>query len=180
VKSYLKKIISGVVAMVTLFSLFGCSSNQLNEQKIAMDMEIILTQLFDSVKNGEKEIFKTFFADFVLNDSDFEEGCDYVFALYQGDLLEIDCNLPLVTGTLFVPGERIHSAETSFHIITSVNEYVLFIGFYTQYSKYPEGSYKIKTFKLITKQMYDGGEDFTDCSLRNGIYYPNWPLPELN
>ena len=52
-KSYLKKIISGVVAMVTLFSLFGCSSNQIDEEKIAADMEMILTQLFDSVKNGD-------------------------------------------------------------------------------------------------------------------------------
>ena len=40
-KSYLKKIISGVVAMVTLFSLFGCSSNQIDEEKIAADMERI-------------------------------------------------------------------------------------------------------------------------------------------
>ena len=31
-KSYLKKIISGVVAMITLFSLFGCSSNQIDEE----------------------------------------------------------------------------------------------------------------------------------------------------
>lgn len=179
-KLYLKRIICGAVALITSFSLFACSSNQPDEKKIAMDMETILTPLFDSVKNGEKEIFKTYFADDTLSLSDFEEGCDYVFSQYRGDLLEIDCHLPMGMITHFVPGERIHRAYTTFDIITSENEYVVYIDFYTQYSKYPEGSYKIKGFKLLTKQMIDDGEGFTDCSLRNGIYYPDWPLPKLN
>ena len=70
-KSYLKKFISGVVAMLTLFNLFGCSSNQIDQEKIAADMEIILTQIFDLIKNGDKETFKTYFADDALNVSDF-------------------------------------------------------------------------------------------------------------
>jgi hypothetical protein len=78
-------------------------------------------------------------------------------------------------GTRFVPGERIHYAFTTFNIITNENEYVAYIDFYTQYSsKYPEGSYRIRMFKLLTKQMLDDGENFHDCSLRHGIYYPGW------
>lgn len=180
-KLYLKRIISGAVAVIASFSLFGCSSNQLDEKKIAADMEIILTQLFDSVKNGEKEVFKSFFAEEAVTLSDFEEGCNFVFNQYHGDLLRIDCNFPMGMGTRFVPGERIHSAFTTFNIVTSENEYVAYIDFYTQYSsKYPEGSYKIRIFKLLTKQMLDDGENFHDCSLRYGIYYPGWPVPEVN
>ena len=180
-KSYLKKIISGVVAIVTLFSLFGCSSNQIDEEKIAADMERNLTQIFDSIKNGDKETFKTYFADEALNTSDFEDGWDYLLDQYKGDLLSIDCKFPMGTGTDFVPGERIHRAFTTFNIITNENEYVAYIDFYTQYSsKYPEGSYKIRLFKLLTKQMLDDGENFHDCSLRYGVYYPGWPVPEVN
>lgn len=180
-KSYLKKFISVVIAMLTLFNLFGCSSNQIDQEKIAADMEIILTQLFDSVKNNEKEVFKTYFADEALNTFDFEDGYNYIFIQYQGLLLSIDCKFPMGEGTRFVPGERIQTAFTTFNIITNENEYVAYIDFYTQYSsKYPEGSYKIRIFKLLTKHMLDDGENFHDCSLRYGIYYPGWPVPEVN
>lgn len=68
-KSYLKKFISVVIAMLTLFNMFGCSSNQIDQEKIAADMEIILTQIFDLIKNGDKETFKTYFADDALSES---------------------------------------------------------------------------------------------------------------
>ena len=180
-KSHLKKIISGIVAIVTLFSLFSCSSNQIDEEKTATDMKEILTQLFDLIKNGDKEVFKTYFADEALNVSDFEDGWDFLFDQYKGDLLSIDCKFPMGAGTKFVPGERIHYAFTTFNIITNENEYVAYIDFYTQYSsKYPKGSYRIRLFKLLTKQMLDDGENFHDCSLRYGIYYPGWPVPEVD
>lgn len=180
-KSYLKKFISVVIAMLTLFNLFGCSSNQIDQEKIAADMEIILTQIFDLIKNGDKETFKTYFADDALNVSDFEDGWNFLLTQYKGDLLNIDCKFPMGEGTRFVPGERIQTAFTTFNIITSENEYVAYIDFYTQYSsKYPEGSYKIRIFKLLTKHMLDDGENFHDCSLRYGIYYPGWPVPEVN
>ena len=138
-------------------------------------MEKILAQFFDSIKNGDKEVFKTYFADEALNAFDFEDGWDFLLAQHKGDLLSIDCIFPMGTRTDFVPGERIHSAFTTFNIITNENEYVAYIDFYTQYSsKYPEGSYKIKKFKLLTKQMLDDGENFNDCTLRYGIYYPGW------
>ena len=174
-KSHLKKIISGIVAIVTSFSLVSCSSNQIDEEKTATDMKEILTQLFDSIKNGDKEVFKTYFADEALNVSDFEDGWEFLCDQYKGDLLSIDCKFPMGEGTRFVPGERIHYAFTTFNIITNENEYVAYIDFYTQYSsKYPEGSYRIRMFKLLTKQMLDDGENFHDCSLRHGIYYPGW------
>ncbi len=180
-QSYLKKIICVAVALLTLLSLFSCSSNQIDEEKTAADMEIILTQIFDSVKNGDKETFKTYFADEALNISDFEDGWDFLLSHYKGNLLSIDCKFPMGMGTRFVPGERIHHAFTTFDIITSENEYVVYIDFYTQYSsKYPEGSYRIRRFKLLTKQMLDEGENFNDCTLRYGIYYPGWPVPEAN
>ncbi len=180
-KPYLKKIINVVLVIVTLLSLFGCSSNQIDQEKIAVDMEIILTQIFESIKNGDKETFKTYFADEALNSSDFEDGWDFLVAQYKGDLLDIDCKFPMGEGTRFIPGERVHCAFTTFNIITNENEYVVYIDFYTQYSsKYPEGSYKIRIFKLLTKQMLDDGDDFHDCSLRYGIYYPSWPVPEVD
>ena len=163
-KSYLKKFISVVIAMLTLFNLFGCSSNQIDQEKIAADMEIILTQIFDLIKNGDKETFKTYFADDALNVSDFEDGWNFLLTQYKGDLLNIDCKFPMGKGTRFVPGERIQTAFTTFNIITNENEYVAYIDFYTQYSsKYPEGSYKIRIFKLLTKHMLDDGENFHDC-----------------
>ena len=161
--------------------MLGCSSNQIDQEKIAADMEIILTQIFDLIKNGDKETFKTYFADDALNVSDFEDGWNFLLTQYKGDLLNIDCKFPMGEGTRFVPGERIQTAFTTFNIITNENEYVAYIDFYTQYSsKYPEGSYKIRIFKLLTKHMLDDGENFHDCSLRYGIYYPGWPVPEVN
>ena len=62
-KSYLKKFISVVIAMLTLFNLFGCSSNQIDQEKIAADMEIILTQIFDLIK---KHTFLCHFVDVVV------------------------------------------------------------------------------------------------------------------
>lgn len=102
-------------------------------------MEIILTQIFDLIKNGDKETFKTYFADDALNVSDFEDGWNFLLTQYKGDLLNIDCKFPMGEGTRFVPGERIQTAFTTFNIITNENEYVAYIDFYTQYSsKYPE------------------------------------------
>ena len=51
-------------------------------------MEIILTQIFDLIKNGDKETFKTYFADDALNVSDFEDGWNFLLTQYKGDLRE--------------------------------------------------------------------------------------------
>lgn len=180
--SICKKILSAVIALIAAINLWGCSAGyQMDEKAVGTEMEKILAQLFDSVKNDKEEVFKTYFADEALNTSDFEDGYNYISAQYQGLLLSIDCKFPMGEGTRFVPGERIQTAFTTFNIITNENEYVAYIDFYTQYSsKYPEGSYKIRIFKLLTKHMLDDGENFHDCSLRYGIYYPGWPVPEVN
>ena len=59
-QTYLKRIIGGILAIITSFSLFGCSSNQIDEGKMATDMEEILTQLFMSVQCGDKNTFRNF------------------------------------------------------------------------------------------------------------------------
>ena len=174
----LKRILCFLLTILIVAPLCACS-DELNEEQIASDMEGILTELFGAVQAQDKEAFKAFFASEALNVSDFDDGWDYLLAQYKGDLLSIDCKLPMGIGTNFVPGERIHSAFTTFNIVTSENEYVAYIDFYTQYSsKYPEGSYKIRIFKLLTKQMLEDGENFHDCSLRYGIYFPGWQVSE--
>ena len=180
VKPILKKIMSGVVALIATLNLWGCKFNQLDEEKIGHDMEGILTQLFNAVQARDQETFKTFFADHVVSLSDFEDGCNYVFNLYQGELLNINCNFPMATGKRIVPGEQICFAIATFGINTSENEYVAYVEFYTQYrSKYPETPYKIRKFKLLSKQQLENSENFNDCTQRYGIYYPGWISEEI-
>lgn len=173
--SALTRFFSSVVALITSFSLFSCNSNRFDEEKIGKDMEVVLTQLFDAVHEGDEKTFKNFFADHVVELPDFEDGCKYVFDVYKGELLGVKCHYPIGTGDHIVPGEQICYAFTIFDIITRENNYTVYVEFYTRYkSKYPDFSYKIRKFKLLNKQQLDADETFNDCTQRNGIYYPGW------
>ena len=123
----------------------------------------------------DKESFKTFFDGDILTQPDFEIGMDHVFSSYAGNVQSVTCKFPMSIETWFEPGERIYLACTNFNIITSENEYIVYVEFFTQYeSKYPNSPYKIRRFKLLQKQEWDNGENFTDCTQRLGIYYPGW------
>ena len=183
-QSCLKKIISGIVAVLTSFSLFSCSFNQLDEDEIGKTMEEILTQLFMSVQEGDKNAFRTFFADHVIELPTFENGCNYIFDIYQGDLMSVSFQSAGHTGKQIVPGEHICYAYMSFIITTSKNEYEVCVEFYTKYeSKYPNDPYKIKQISLFPK-LSDGSfipresdgnfsKDWIDFA-QDGIYYPGW------
>jgi hypothetical protein len=135
-------------------------------------MEEILTEMFSAIKNDNKERFKTFFADHVVGISDFENGFDYVCELYEGNLVDINARLPFGIGDKLAPDLHLEYAFTAFDIITSNNEYIAYVEFYT---KAPNNQYKIRKFKLLEKQAFDSGEEsFSDCGMRYGIYYPGW------
>ncbi len=139
-------------------------------------MEQILTQLFSSVQEGDRETFKTFFADDAVSKYDFEKGCDYIFDKYQGELESVTFLSVGHTGKEFVPGEQILYALMTFGLKTSEREYEVVIEFYTQYeSKYPNDPYKIRKMYLLNKSE-DGSFEKVDSgiSLRYGIYYPGW------
>lgn len=147
-------------------------------------MEEILTQLFVAVQEGDEDTFKTFFANHVVVLPDFEDGCNYIFDIYQGDLVSVKFYSAGHTGKHIVPGEQICYAYMTFIIITSKNEYQACVEFYTKYeSKYSDDSYKIKQFSLFPKQS-DGGfiprENDGNFSKdwiafeKDGIYYPGW------
>lgn len=183
-QSYLKKIISGVVALLASFSLFSCSFNQLDKEETGKTMEEILTQLFMSVQEGAKDTFRTFFANHVVELPTFEDGCNYIFDTYQGDLISVNFHSAGHTGKHIVPGEQICYAYMTFIIITSKNEYQACVEFYTKYeSKYPNDPYKIKQFSFFPK-LSDGGfiPRESDGNLskdwiafaQDGIYYPGW------
>ena len=175
-KSVLKKFLSVAIALVTSFNLFGCGSYKFDEEKVGADMEEKLTQLFTSVQNGDKETFKTFFADSVISQPNFEEGFQYVCNQYQGEILSVKCHYPMGEGRQIGPEElSYYTAFGSYEVITSKNHYKVYVEFYTHYpTKYPDGSYKIKVFKLLSQEQWDNGETFNDCPGKNGIYYPGW------
>lgn len=180
-KSILKKILIVTVALIASLNLCSCNLYQFDEEKVGKDMESVLTQLFNSVQDGDKEKFKTFFADHIVALPDFENGCNYVFDIYQGRVISVKCDYPMGTGKHIVPGEQICYAFQTFDIITNGNSYTVYVEFYTNYqSKYPNDPYKIRIFKLLNKQQLEDGETFHDCSLRYGIYYPGWPVPEVD
>lgn len=182
--SILKKILSCTLALITSITFFSCGNmkdSQIKQNDVGKHMEEVLAKLLDSINNDEKETFKDFFSEDVLTLHDFENGYNFVFGMYQGDLLSISCNFPLGTGQHIVPNEHICYAFTTFDIVTSENEYVAFVEFYTQYlSKYPENSYKIRKFKILDKQSLDNGANFNDCTQRYGIYYPEWVGEQTN
>ena len=174
-KAYLRKIISGVVAVLISFSLFSCYSDQMDEEKIATDMEGVLTRLFNAVQLQDKETFKTFFADDVIELPDFETGCDDVFDRYRGELVSVKFRGLGYTGDSIVPGEQICYAQMTFNVITSEAEYKAVVEFYTQYeSKYPDDPYKIKTFAVLDGQNDDDFDHGYGFSQRQGIFYPGW------
>lgn len=174
-KAYLKKIISGVVAVLISFSLFSCYSDQMDEEKIATDMEGVLTRLFNAVQLQDKETFKTFFADDVIELPDFGTGCDDVFNRYRGELVSVKFRGFGYTGDSIVPGEQICYAQMTFNVITSEAEYKAVVEFYTQYeSKYPNDPYKIKTFAVLDGQNDDDFDHGYGFSQRQGIFYPGW------
>ena len=172
----LRKLLCALMATLMTLSFFGCSFDQFDEEKTGKEMEQILTQLFLSVQEGDRETFKTFFADDAVLKYDFEKGCDYVFDKYQGDLESVTFLSGGHTGKKFVPGEQIHYAFMTFGLKTSEREYEVVIEFYTQYeSKYPNDPYKIRKMYLLNKSE-DGSFEKVDSgiSLRYGIYYPEW------
>ena len=154
----------------------GIMDDQIDQEEASAHMKIILTDLFNSVKKDERQLFNDFFADHVLSMDDFENGKNYVFNSYKGDLKNIECNLPMGTGESIGPNVHIFYAFTSFKIITTDNEYTVYVQFYT---KNPETEYKIMKFKLLDKQAMDNGDDFSDMGLRYGIYYPGWVDKEM-
>lgn len=183
-KSYLNKIISGIVAVLTSFSLFSCSFNHIDKEEMGKTMEKILTQLFMSVQDGDKNEFRTFFADHVIELPTFEDGCNYIFDIYQGDLESVSFHSAGHTGKHIVSGEQICYAYMTFIITTSQNEYQVCVEFYTKYeSKYPNAPYKIKQISLFPK-LSDGSfipkesdgnfsKDWISFA-QDGIYFPGW------
>ncbi len=174
-KAYLRKIISCVVAVLISFSLFSCYSDQMDEGKIATDVEGVLSRLFNAVQLQDKEAFKAFFADDVIELPDFETGCDYVFDRYRGELVGVTFRGLGSTGKRIVPGEEICYAHMTFNVITSEAEYKAVVECYTQYeSKYPNDPYKIKTFAVLDGQNNEDFDHGYGFSQRQGIFYPGW------
>ena len=176
----LKKIVGSVIALVMLIislcscnyaNLRGFTDDQIDQDEASAQMKKILADLFDSVKNNDGQLFDTFFADHIISMPDFEKGKSCVFDTYKGDLINIECKLPMGTGDDITPGEHIFYAFTTFDIISSVGEYKAYIEFYTKDSG---TQYKIRKFKLLEKQAWDNGESFNDCTQRYGVYYPGW------
>ena len=170
----LKKVLCFLMTILIVSTFCACSDEP-NEEKAGKDMEVVLSELFRTVQAQDQESFKTFFDGDILAQPDFEDGMNYVFSSYTGNVQSVTCKFPMAIETWFEPGERIYLAFTSFDIITNDNEYIVYVEFFTQYeSKYPNSPYKIRIFKLLQKQEWDNGENFTDCSQRLGIYYPGW------
>ena len=184
-KSILKKILIVTVALIASLNLGSCNLYQFDEEKVGKEMESVLTQLFNSVQDGDKEKFKTFFADHVIELPNFEYGCKHIFDLYKGDLISVKFNAAGHTGKHIVPGEQIRYAYMTFLVITSQGEYRVCVEFYTKYeSKYPDGLYKIIQLSFFPKQSdgnfipreSDGNfdSDWIAFGSRHGIYYPGW------
>ena len=170
----LKKVLCFLMTILIVSTFCACSDEP-NEEKAGKDMEVVLSELFRTVQAQDQESFKTFFDGDILAQPDFEDGMNYVFSSYTGNVQNITCKFPMSIETWFEPGERIYLACTNFNIITNENEYIVYVEFFTQYeSKYPNSPYKIRRFKLLQKQEWDNGENFTDCTQRLGIYYPGW------
>ena len=185
----MKKIICFLMTVLIIFTLCACS-DELDEKQVGKDMEQVLTELFSAVQKQDKNSFISFFDDDVSAQLDFENGCQYVFDTYQGELVGVDFLSAGHTGKLFVQGEQICYAYMSFRIITSENEYEVCVEFYTQYeSKYPNDPYKIRQFSIFPKlddgsfipKESDGNfsEDWIAFGQRHGIYYPGWRDEEI-
>ena len=169
-----KRILCVLMTILIILTFPACSDEP-NEEKAGKDMEVVLSELFLAVQVQDQESFKTFFDGDILTQPDFENGMNYVFSSYTGNVQNITCKFPMSIETWFEPGERIYLACTNFNIITNDNEYIVYVQFFTQYeSRYPNSPYKIRRFKLLQKQEWDNGENFTDCTQRLGIYYPGW------
>ena len=175
-RSVFNKILSGAIVLIALFHLWSCNTYQIDEEKVGKHMEGVLTQLFNAVQLRDKDTFQTFFADHVVSLPDFEAGWDYVIDQYQGNLMEVKFRSTGYTGEHIVPKDKIHYAYMTFIVITSEAEYMVRVEFYTKYaSTYPNDSYKIRKFSLLSKlengDFEDDGMGFTQ---RYGIYYPGW------
>ena len=184
----LKRILCFLLTILIVAPLCACSDEP-NEEQIASDMEGILTELFGAVQAQDKEAFKAFFADHVIELDNFEDGCGYVFNTYQGDLIDISFYSAGHEGTEFTQEERICYAYMSFIVTTSKTEYMVCVEFYTKCdSKYSDDSYKIRQLSVFPKQddgsfipiENDGNfsKDWISFGQRHGIYYPGWQVPE--
>ena len=111
-----------VLMTIFLISTFTACSDKPDEEQAGKDMEQVLTELFSTVQEQDKNAFISFFDDDVSAQLDFENGCQYVFDTYQGELVGVDFRSAGHTGKLFVSGEQICYAYMSFRIITSENE----------------------------------------------------------
>ena len=120
----LKKVLCFLMTILIVSTFCACSDEP-NEEKAGKDMEVVLSELFRAVQAQDKESFKTFFDGDILTQPDFENGMNYVFSSYTGNVQNITCKFPMSIETWFEPGEKIYLACTSFDIITNENEYIV-------------------------------------------------------
>ena len=177
--SVLLRVICSAMAIVMVIGLLGCkyanlrgfTYDQIDQNEAKNQMTRILIDLFDAVKNDNIQQFDNFFADHVITLPDFKNGRDYVFDTYSGEIISIECRLPMITGENIRNDMHLFFASTIFDIVTSNDEYRVYVEFYT---KDAETQYKIRKFKMLSKLSVDNGENFSDMGLRYGIYYSGW------
>ena len=146
----MKRILCGILVLLLVVSCAGCGIVRIDEKKVEEDMEDVFRNLLISVQEGDKERFKSFFAEDATKQYDYATGRDYVFETYRGELISVTMIGIGSTGKTFVPGETIHYAHVVAFVVTSEMEYKVVAEVYTYYkSKYPNDPYKIRKFSLL-------------------------------
>lgn len=176
----LKRIFVTILVFTVSIGLCGCLNkivyifDPIDEEDAAAQIEKLFVDLLDAVNENQTEVFDTYFANHVLTLHDFEKGRNYLFETYKGELIDIEHSVGS-SGESIEPGEHYWYQSVYFDIITSENEYMACVEFYTKYkSENPEEPYKIRKIKLVEKQNFENSGKYTDCGLRYGIYYPGW------
>ncbi len=174
----LKKLLCGIAVLATLLGFGSCGLRYVpgysykEEKQILERIKAILVDLLDSAQSQDEITFETFFADHVVAMSDFEDGKNYVFDTYDGNLIRIEgpSNISS-TGEEIGSGYHNTNVFTWFNVITDQSEYKVLLEIYINAP--PNNSYKIRKFKIYNKQEADQHNQ-ADMNLRYGVYYPGW------
>ena len=165
--------------ILSLFlNLIGCGGNNLfylkdEEAEAEEDVKKIVASIFQILETKDVEGFKNLFDQSVIDMSDYKEGSDYTFNIFEGTVVSVSKKYIRSGGRTSNQEDSYSTITASFDISTDKNEYVLFFQYYSNHDETIRID-KLTKFKLLLVSDIEKYDGFRDMTAKLGIFYPGW------
>ncbi len=176
----MKKLIALICLLASLISLCGCSYRRRRwydeETQIAM-ADAFAQTVIDAIVHYDEQTFDALFTDEALRASGFQKGKDYLFDIFEGEVLQA-YRVSIVLGGGYSKYGKSYKPHVSWDIQTDKHTYCLYIQFILDGYLPDTGKHyvnKIKRLRLaIESELPETGAFNNNGGLgaKLGIYYP--------